>query len=183
MKSLQDGFVSLALLVLALLLVGGGVYVYSKNKSADLSTRNVVTTQSVLTDDDFIKAIDIEYNGGAKVVARGDINMDGYEDAVVQTTSCGASCGSSLFVVFNVKDESTKVYVSQTGAFESAYNGSGAAQSVLSSVVINNGVITLTGNGLNCYMPNTETPCTEEKWNMSSSVQYTYKGGRIVEIN
>ncbi len=54
----------------------------------------------------FISAKSTEYSSMHElgVVARGDINSDGYEDIVLASFSCGASCGDSLIPLLNDKN-------------------------------------------------------------------------------
>lgn len=54
----------------------------------------------------FISAKSTEYSAMHElgVVARGDINSDGYEDIVLASFSCGASCGDNLIPLLNDKN-------------------------------------------------------------------------------
>ena len=160
MKNKQKGFiVPIIIGIIALIIVGGGIYFYSnqKNKvvspisneivstSTPINTENLKTNS--LTDAQFVKAVG---DPEAKVVARGDINRDGYEDAIIEQMSCGASCGFSLQVAFNLNNTSVKLLKAQKGyqQFEPAYVGSSAIKSSVTNISIKNGIISLTGKGL-----------------------------------
>jgi hypothetical protein len=52
----------------------------------------------------FVKPTDEMGSFGLCDVARGDLNKDGYIDAVGIYTSCGASCGTQIAAVINNKD-------------------------------------------------------------------------------
>jgi hypothetical protein len=134
------------------------------------------SNSNILSDAVFIQATS---DAQGKVLARGDINGDGYEDAIVQEMNCGASCGINLAVVLN--DHNSKVTLfnpTKYANFEPAYSGSGAAKSELTNVSINDEIISLTGRGLEC-----ENDCDEKKWNTIRTVKYKFDGKSIVKIN
>jgi len=194
----QKGF-STILLVVILLVIGGGVYYYfSQNKSTDIvnngvdtvatssdatvsSTTPVIKNKTSLSDSQFISAVS-GTTDNSKVLARGDINQDGYEDAIVQQMSCGASCSFNLQVVLNISNQSTQVLKPQTGyaQFEPAYVGSSASKSEITSVTIKDGVISLTGKGLACGFQNIY--CQDEEWHKIRTVSYKFDGTKIIQI-
>ena len=200
----QKGFlIPLVIIIIAVLAIGGGSYVYNQNKKSPSvarskevsnnttasSTQATTTHQTAatssprLTDSQFIKVIGTN-SDKAEVVARGDINNDGYEDAVVQTVSCGASCAFKLSVVFNQGNGTAKLYVpaNPDGAFEPIYNGSGASKSQLTNISIKDGIITLTGNGLDCLKPNTEAACIEKEWDTLKTFKFKFDGKNVVQV-
>ena len=200
MKNTQRGFIGIAIAVLiALVVLGGGAYFYttqkaqidtpqvsnsvaSSSQNSNAQTSIPTTNRTSLTDAEFIAVSSDDPQ--AKVVARGDINGDGYEDAIVQDVHCGASCSISLLVVFNEKNSGAKLFnPTKYETFEPSYMSSSAAKSQVSNISIKNGIITLTGKGLACTPPNTEEPCTEEKWNVVRTVTYKFNGTDIVQLS
>jgi hypothetical protein len=200
MKNYQKGFITpLVWGIVALLAVGLGSYIYinqssntpvattsysSVNTQATSSTQNQPSTlnSNNLTDAQFIAAGSDDPQ--AKVVARGDINGDGYEDAIVQEVHCGASCSIGLQVVFNDHNSSAKLFHStKYETFEPAYMSSSAAKSEITNISIKNGIISLTGMGLACTTPGTEEACTQEKWNVVRTVTYKFNGTDIVQLS
>jgi hypothetical protein len=99
---------------------------------------------------------------------RGDINSDGYEDAVIEDGSCGASCSSNRIVILNNKD----------GTAREIRNGfdvivpSSAAQSSIEKVSIDNGVISLTGYGF----------ADVKDWHTLETAEYKLEEERLVRI-
>jgi hypothetical protein len=181
MKNLNRGFVNSLLLIILIIVVVSGVYLYSKKEtyvnpvtdntavvSASTSTNSNVNHIG-LADEAFIKATS---NPDAKVIAKGDINKDGYEDAILQEINCGASCSISLDVVLNINNTSAVLAVSD--AFEPAYYSSSAAKSELIKILIENGVISLTGYGLDCGGDRTTDSdiCTKEKWDVLHTIKF-----------
>ena len=184
------------LAVLVVLIISGGVYFYlnEKNKNDNLislppisgesnqkDTTPVADTKSPgLSDAQFLEAA-LDKKG--KILARGDINGDGFEDAIVESVHCGASCGVDLVVVFNENNISAKVFdPGQSENFAPSYVSSSAAKSEIESISIKNGIISLTGKGLACTPPSSEEPCTEEKWNTEKTINYKFDGKSIVEL-
>lgn len=80
---------------------------------------------------------------GFSIAAKGDINGDGYQDAVVSATSCGASCGNNLDVIMNDKNGSAHKL---PGIEFPGYKIAGALQTSLKSVSIGDGIISVTAN-------------------------------------
>ncbi len=137
-------------------------------------SENSVATSSLKTeasnslpDEVFIKA---SLDPTGKVVARGDINGDVYEDAVVKVSTCGASCSTNLMVVLNNKNIDTDVL---DVSFDPGFKSSSAAKSDVTNVSIKNGIISLTGYGLDCGNPNQEADiCTQEKWSVVKTIKF-----------
>ncbi len=208
MKNYKKGFIiPLVWGIVALLAIGLGSYIFINQQAKAPTTNqvenNVATTSdssvnsqaisstqnqplnlnpTSLTDAQFIAAGSDDPQ--AKVVARGDINGDGYEDAIVQEVHCGASCSIGLQVVFNDHNSSAKLFHStKYETFEPAYMSSSAAKSEITNISIKNGIISLTGMGLACTPPGTEEACTQEKWNVVRTVTYKFNGTDIVQLS
>lgn len=157
------------------------------------SVSSPVTTTTLartgFTDEQFLEVVGGEgsESDGAHVVARGDVDGDGYEDAIIQQVSCGASCGFSLQVAFNDSDESIRLLPQQADyvQFEPAFVGSSAAKSEVTNISIKDGIISLTGKGLACFNPRGDDTdiCTEEEWNVVKTVMYKYDGVKIVQLD
>ena len=202
MKNTQRGFTGIAIVILiAIIIIGGGIYLYSAQKphtdvsiaqldtqstTSDSTISNTITpttnsNSKTLSDAQFMSAVGKD---ATKVRARGDINGDGYEDAIVEEIHCGASCGVGLDVVFNINNSSAKLFKpTQYANFEPAYRGSSAVKSNVTSITIKNGIISFTGYGLACTNPNTEEICTNEMWHTLKTVTYKFDGTNIVQIN
>ena len=200
MKNSQKGGAAIILIIIILLVIGGGVYFYSKQNeeivvedvnatSTDVqNTSSVATTtevkavnSNILPDSEYLRVID---NPNVKILAKGDIDLDGTEDAILSDIQCGASCGTSLLVVFN-KNGKPELLTGPTANFAPAFYGSSAAKSAIPNITIKNGIITLTGQGLDC-MNNDGSDfdhCTEEKWNIRKSVTYKFDGKKVVQLS
>ena len=173
MKNTQRGFISIIAVIIIIAVIGGGAYIYSSKKTQkDIS----------LPDATFKATVD---DPEAKILARGDINGDGFEDAIVREIHCGASCSISLQVVLNEKNITAKLLKDKNypDTFSPAYLASSAIKSEVTSVSIKNGVISLTGKGLACASPNSEDICTEEKWNVIKIATYKFDGSNIVQLS
>jgi hypothetical protein len=194
MKIKQRGSVSIVVIIVILVCaVGICTYFYNKNVSMPVTDEGVevsTTTSSAVTkhkdslsDSEFISVVD---DPQAKVVARGDINNDGYEDAIVQDMHCGASCSIGLLVVFNQQNSSVKLFTPEKyETFEPAYMSSSAAKSQITSVSIKDGIISLTGYGLSCGGDRTKDTdlCTEEKWRVLKTVNYKFDGTNLIQLS
>lgn len=196
----QSGFISILLAIIILVGIGIGVYFYSGQKNevevedvqvaTDLqSTTTPATTtdvkvvaKTILPDSAFLKDF-IKYDSNAKIVARGDINSDGYEDAIVQVVSCGASCSIDLVAVLNLGNNKTEGIMNSD--FGPAYVGSSAAKSNVTNVEIKNGIISLIGTGLECTngVTSESNLCTQDKWSVVKTVKYKYDGRSIVQLS
>lgn len=181
-NNLKGSIVPLLIVIIAILIIGGGIYIYSqKNKTQDVvnvensnlsstTVSKVISNNNNLTDEVFIKEATTDYNG--KVVARGDVNGDGYEDAIVQGVTCGASCSINLYVVLNNKNTNTQLAVLGDGF--TGYMPSSAVKSQLTNVTIQDGTISLTGYGLDCGgdLSSDSNICTQEKWNVLKTIKF-----------
>ncbi|MEI8062376.1 MAG: hypothetical protein WCG97_03735 [bacterium] len=76
-------------------------------------------------------------------ITHGDINNDGYEDALVEEGHCGASCGTSIYAVLNQKNGVGKLI----GVNIDSLVSSGASQTYIKSISIKDGVISIKANG------------------------------------
>ena len=143
-----------------------------------------------VADDIFVVAVENKTETiYGKVVARGDINQDGLEDAIVQSSSCGASCAFYLTVVFSSENNSTKVLENAKNtypAFEPAFMSSSAGKSQVDTYTIDkDGVISLTGYRL-CYQPvpgTFEMSCNESDQDTNMTVKYKYDGTNLMQID
>ncbi len=116
-----------------------------------------------------IKGEFVKSGMGFSEMTRGDIDSDGYEDVLYIATSCGASCGSSLGAIINQKDGSGKDIVINS---EKYIRPSGADQTGITDMQINNGIISITANGF----------IGEEDWDKSVIKNFRVEGGELVEI-
>jgi len=76
------------------------------------------------------------------LITKGDLNGDGFQDAVVSGLGCGASCGSTFIVVINKNGNSTGAFFVDPGGFVM----SGANQYGIKNISINNGILTINAN-------------------------------------
>lgn len=159
--------------LLTLILAIGLVYLYLKGDK-----QNAVS----ISDNDLRYAVGVD---DLDILARGDVNGDGYEDVLVEYLDCGASCAVNLQIVLN---EGGKRAVLLKGknypdTFSPAYESSSAAKSEITSASIKDGIISITGRGLECTPPNSEETCTEENWNIVKTVTYEFDGGSLVQTS
>lgn len=97
------------------------------------------------------EAIYHEYAEGSEemdVLAWGDVDGDGYEDALVMIMWCGGSCGKQLKLIFNDMGRPSQYLNGQLMSFDPWFLDSGAMQSRQLSGQINGSVVTLTGLNL-----------------------------------
>ena len=161
---------------IAILIIGAIAYYYLNQKAKPLPENKqtiLATTTRPLTmgDNMFIAATT---DADAQILARGDLNNDTFEDAIVAVAFCGASCSLTLNIVLNIENKATKTLddVNFQG-----YKSSSATKSDVSLVTIKDGIITLTGKGLDC-----DDECTEEKWNIEKTIQYRLEKEKVVRI-
>ncbi len=212
MNNSQKGFIGIILvIILALGIVGGGAYIYTTQKekiktTSEQTTATSTTSNSVTTSPTVIADVEEKNNGlsltdaqftsvivddpQAKVLARGDVNMDGFEDAIVQEVHCGASCSISLQVVLNMQNKTAKLLKDKNypDTFAPAFVGSSAAKSQVDNISIDaKGIISLTGNGLDCLhftlKDDEDDPCTQEKWSIRRTATYKFDGKNIVQLS
>jgi hypothetical protein len=121
-----------------------------------------------------------QYNipgGGAlfiNKIYKGDLNGDGYSDALITEGFCGASCGQGLEVVINQKDGTGKgIDVKAPDTIQ----GSGVGQTSLNDIKIENGLIYITAN--NFY-------ASEEDYNTNplpaQTKKFQLQGDALVEV-
>jgi hypothetical protein len=119
---------------------------------------------------------------GIKIVSVGDLNGDEFIDAIVSKTTCGASCSINLLIVLNEKNESVKILGGENAEiFSPQYQNSGATKSELTETKIENGIIYLTGYGLNCTQNELE-PCLSKNWQKLKTVKFKIEGDKLFEI-
>ena len=162
--------------VSALILAVSAIAYYYINQKVDTpvvieNNTLATTTPIVMGDNMFIAATQ---DADATILAKGDLNNDKLDDAIVAVAFCGASCSLTLNVVLNIDNRSTDIL---DNVFFDGYKSSSATKSDLSVVKIEDGIITLTGKGLDCG-----EDCTEEKWNVEKTIQYKLEGKKIVRI-
>lgn len=168
--------IKILIAVLILIILGGSFYIYKikKDKTAEpfipITSPNPTQSKS-LTDEQFTKTSE---DPEAKVLARGDINKDGFEDAIVAETFCGASCSVNLAVILNQDNKTTKSV--ENNYFE-GYTAGTAMQSDIEKITIENGIISITGKGLDCGYT-----CTEEKWDIMKTLKYEFIDNNIVRL-
>ena len=119
-----------------------------------------------------------ENNPMARIAAVGDINNDGYGDAIV----CNGSypCESNLTAILNPKDDLTKplIYVN----FSPSYVGSGENETDIYNVSIKDGVVSLTGFGiLDCVNVTEQELCKPDDRTVTEIATYIYDGKNMVQ--
>ena len=154
-------------------------------KSVSVSTGT--TANSTLTDAQFIAATSPDYRngGGAHILAKGDANQDGYEDAIVMNLSCGAGCIYYLRLVLNEDNKLAKVISSD---FDGVNGSPAAFKSSISTITINGGIISITGSGLDCSLSDLgdskDCIATEDNmWPTSKTINYRFDGTKILRLN
>jgi len=160
---------------IAVLVISAIAYYYMSMKVEEVPVEEnnslATTTQIVMGDNMFIAATQ---DADAKILAKGDLNNDTFEDAIVAVAFCGASCSLTLNVVLNIDNRSTETLDNVN--FE-GYKSSSATKSDVSAVTIEDGIISLTGKGLDCG-----EDCPEENWNIEKTLQYRLEGNKIVRL-
>lgn len=173
MENKSQYLVKVVIILLALVLLVGAVYLYLINKnSKSISISDAALREAVGVDD-------------LDILARGDVNGDGYEDILVEYLSCGASCSVILQIVLNQGDNKATLLKDENypETFSPAYESSSAAKSEVTSASIENGIISITGRGLLCTPPNSGSVCTEENWNILKTATYKFDGSNLVQIS
>lgn len=97
------------------------------------------------------------------VLARGDIDLDGYEDVVLHLFSCGASCANGLKTILN--DKKGGIVEVMTGFPDQGYKPS------YTNASISNGILTITGSSFN-----------SEGTSKSFVKKYKFSGGEFIEV-
>lgn len=162
--------------ILILIILGGAYYIYTIKKD-DISpiSPSVSTTPSEtkgLSDEEFIKKSE---DPEAKVLVKGDINGDKFEDVILAETFCGASCSVNLAVILNEENKTARRI--ENSYFE-GYTAGTAMQSDVQKITIENRTISLTGRGLDCGYT-----CTEEKWDVVKTLRYELINDEIIRLN
>lgn len=168
--------IKILIITLILIILGGSFYIYKIKKAKTIEpfipiTSSNTTQNKSLTDEQFTKTSE---DPEAKVLARGDINKDGFEDAIVAETFCGASCSVNLAVILNMDNKTTKTV--DEGRFE-GYTAGTALQSDVQEITIQDGTISITGRGLDCGYT-----CTEETWNVIKTLKYEFIDNNITRL-
>ncbi len=213
MKHSQRGFV-LPIIIIAVLVISGGVYVYTKSledtivpeDSVVASTTPKVTAKDStepittevkadiqLSDEKIAAAIDVRlkkedgyfrYSDGKAwnifidKIHRGDINQDGYVDAIVETGSCGASCSSGISFVLNDK-KGSGIAVKDV-KFPNAFLFSSAGKTSFKSITVSSGIITISSDNF-CVAAPTDTFCGGPEFR-AGSMSFRLEGNVLVEV-
>lgn len=169
---------SIKILITALILITLGASFYAYQIKKYNTAENFIPIVSnnnnedkTLADEEFTK---ISEDSEARVLARGDINKDGFEDAITAETFCGASCSINLAVVLN--QDNKKAVLMENAIFE-GYTAGTAMKSDISEISINNGDVFITGKGLDCGYN-----CTEEEWEIVKTLKYEFIDNNIARI-
>ncbi len=173
MENKPRHLVRVFIILLALVLLVGAVYLCLINeKSSSSSISNNALREVVGVDD-------------LNILARGDVDGDGYEDVLVEYLNCGASCSVSLQVVLSEGGKRVVLFKGNNypDTFSPAYESSSAAKSEVTSASIEKGIISITGRGLLCTPPNSEDVCTEENWNIVKTATYKLDGSNLVQLS
>ncbi len=192
----QKGFAPILLILVGLIVIGGGIYFYVKNKVVEQknSEQIIATSTKTVKEEPVIaakintslsdKTVDkllesmktVEFKGelvkvnvGFSNITKGDINGDGYEDVLFISTTCGVSCGSSLSAIINLKNDTGKIISLDE---ENYIRTSSAAQTEITGILINNSVISITANGF----------IGVEPWNKSVTKKFKVENETLVEI-
>ncbi len=111
----------------------------------------------------------VDIDLGFSEITKGDINDDGYEDALFIVTSCGASCGSSLGAIINQKNgEGKNISINS----EKYIRPSSAMQTGITDIQISNGTVSITANGF----------IGEDDWDESVTKKFKVENNALVEI-
>lgn len=129
----------------------------------------VVTAGPKMSDASIRAAVDPHHEANSvEIVAWGDVDGDGNDDAIVLAGWCGASCGTTLDLVLATQG-GAMVYRGPNGeAFAPFYNGGGATQSSLSSATIDDGEDvwqTFGGSTIQLVGTNLCVPDVQSEWN------------------
>ncbi len=103
----------------------------------------------------------------AKVLARGDLNSDGLQDAILETTYCDPNCSYNLDVVINSASGKATLVMPNNNF----YAGNGLRTTIKSASISNN-IITLFGMN---FLDNSE-------WNTESTIKVKFEGGSLTKI-
>lgn len=185
----QRSFAGIALIIVAIVIVFVGYRFYMT--STTTTTQNVVG--STLSDDVianlFSCAEDKSDSEGVKMtkgekgsygcetslitqyitsITRGDINNDGYEDALVVEGHCGASCGNSIYIVLNQKNGIGKLI----GVSIDKHISSGASQTSIKNITINDGIVAITANGFK----------DSSNWDTLVTKEFRFDGSNLIEV-
>ncbi len=156
----------LALLV-ALLLGGAGFVWYAKYSSQPDNRKPALPFPILMPvqDSAVYAVVDDEQ---AKILAKGDINKDEYEDAIVQEIVCGASCSILPLAVLGKADGS----VERVDATFPKVIPWGAAKTDVLEISIASGNISIMARGFE------DVP----SWDTVSTKHYKFEDGSFVEI-
>lgn len=152
-------------LLVALLLGCIGVVWYTKNSSKPAAPAPTEKVLVRLQESAVYAVVDDEQ---AKILAKGDINKDEYEDAVVQEVVCGASCSILPLVVLGKADGS----VERIDATFPKVIPWGAAKTDVLEISITSGSISIMARGFE------DVP----SWDTVSTKHYKFEDGSFVEI-
>lgn len=153
---------------------------------ATSSIRGEIASVKALPDIFFTDAIKDPELQDIKVLARGDINQDNFEDAIVIAYSCGAGCTYSLNVVLNNNNQSVNAKYMD---FDGVEGSPAAFKSLLSEISINDGIISITGSLLDCKRESEATivdaTCETSENNQAlyyKTIQYRFDGTKMMRL-
>jgi hypothetical protein len=173
MENKSQYLVKVVIVLLAFILLTGAAYLYLRNKNSSADSISSVALREAVGVDDL------------NILARGDVDGDGYEDVLVQYLNCGASCSVSLQIVLNEGGKRAVLFKDKNypDTFSPAYESSSAAKSEVTGASIKNGIISIAGRGLECMPPGSEDICTEENWSVVKTATYKFDGSNLVQLS
>lgn len=158
--------VGIIIIVVAVIIVFGGVFAYQyfstqkTNNQPQVQNQINQTASQQLSDAVIIDAIDKlevikleknaqgiyeakypEMQGGYNInlITKGDLNGDRFQDAIIWSTGCGASCGSIFTIIINKNGDLSDVFNVDPEGFVTG----GAAQYAVKNISIENGIISI----------------------------------------
>ncbi len=146
----------------------GGDKKIERNIDGKVLVRNIGSSLGTKTKGD---VIDTETTSGSEVMAQGDLNGDGFEDAILENTTCGASCGITLMAIINQKDGTAKI---QDISNQKEYIvGSSAYMTDINSILIEKGIVSIRASGF----------LDEPKWVGFVAKNFKFENEKLNQIN
>lgn len=174
-----------SILILIILILSAQLFLEKKGDAGlnVVEKKEILQTETVSTvsmDELFIKNFkDIYGNEGEpKIITKGDINKDGFEDAIIEASYCGASCSFSFYIVLNKGNNSFDLLEDSVSDFENGITFSSAIKSSIDNVKIENGIIYISGYGLD--MPSDDF--SQEEWNTYKTIKFYVENDRVLRV-